>query len=151
MHTLAPRKARAAEADTAARSRAKARRPGADAASGVGLGRGDAAVDEAPDAANVPSVVVEGVGERRRCRRCRPIRRCRAEPVRGAAEAAPLPPPPSVEPTHKRKNDPTGEWFSSDSQPIRTIAGRRRTTTISTRLPRAAIARRSSSAVSRAG
>jgi serine/threonine-protein kinase len=89
-----------------------------------------------PDAANVPSVVVEGSSNERTA----PAVPAKLSPpsagppgfeappaVERPGAPAPLPPPPSPgmasEPVQKRKNDPTGEWFSSDSQPIKTVKG----------------------------
>ena len=66
----------------------------------------------AADAVNVPSVVVESSSQDKTV----PAKMAPGEP------AAPLPPPPAVESAAK-KADSTGEWFSSDSQPMRTIPG----------------------------
>ncbi len=65
-----------------------------------------------PDAANVPSVVVEGSSNEKTAP---------AVPAKLSSSEAP-PPMPSAEP-QKRKADPTGEWFSSDSQPVPIVKG----------------------------
>ena len=101
MHTLAPRKApEPVHTET---------RKGPAITSTSGSVEATPLSTKLPEAANVPSVVIEGGSNEKTV----PAK------VVPAAEAAPLPPPPSVEPTHKRKNDPTGEWFSNDSQPIK--------------------------------
>jgi serine/threonine-protein kinase len=70
----------------------------------------------AADAANVPSVVVESSSQDKTV----PSKMARGAP------APPLPPAPTPAPAAepaRKKGDPTGEWFSSDSQPLRTIPG----------------------------
>jgi serine/threonine-protein kinase len=86
-----------------------------------------------PEAANVPSVVVEGSSNEKTVPSVPAKLQPATTPVAPAFEqlptterssAAPLPPPPAASDTvRKRKADPTGEWFSSDSQPVKTIAG----------------------------
>ena len=78
-----------------------------------------------PDAANVPSVVIEGSSNEKTAPAVPaklPV--AAAEAVAPTPAPAPTPTPtPATESGGKRKNDPTGEWFSSDSQPLRTIKG----------------------------
>ena len=86
-----------------------------------------------PDAANVPSVVVEGssaektvpsVPAKLQPATTPPAPAFEQLPTTERSSAAPLPPPPAASETaHKRKADPTGEWFASDSQQNKTIAG----------------------------
>ena len=86
-----------------------------------------------PEAANVPSVVVEGSSNEKTVPSVPAKLQAATTPVPASFEqlptterssAAPLPPPPAAsDGAHKRKADPTGEWFSSDSQPVKTIAG----------------------------
>ena len=86
-----------------------------------------------PEAANVPSVVVEGssnektvpsVPAKLQPATTPPAPAFEQLPTTERSSAAPLPPPPAASDTaRKRKADPTGEWFSSDSQPVKTIAG----------------------------
>jgi len=72
---------------------------------------------KAPDAANVPSVVIEGSSNEKTAPAV-PAKLTTTPPPAAAPVAAADPTP-----SGKRKNDPTGEWFSSDSQPMGTIKG----------------------------
>jgi serine/threonine protein kinase len=78
-------------------------------------------------ATNVPSVVVESGSQEKTMPAKLPAASAAApvfdeRPTMEKPFAAPLPPPPESTPPPRRK-DPTGEWFSSDSQPMRTIPG----------------------------
>ena len=83
---------------------------------------------EAPPAAiNVPSVVIESSSQEKTVPAKLPPTDVSAPPLEDRptldrSVAPPLPPPPAVE-GPRRKADPTGEWFSSDSQPLKTIPG----------------------------
>ena len=151
MHTLAPRKPEPAKPEPAKpepakpepkiepKVEAKAPEPArVDTKKGPALPATSGSVEvtpppsKMPEAANVPSVVVEGSSNEK----TQPAVPAKLPPASAGAApsfevlpttersgAAPLPPPPVAEPTHKRKNDPTGEWFSSDSQPIKIQKG----------------------------
>ncbi|HEX8952096.1 MAG TPA: serine/threonine-protein kinase, partial [Polyangia bacterium] len=135
MTTLAPRKpaeAKKAAAPTTAQQPTPAQQPPTPAQQPPTSGSVEVTPPPAkmPDAANVPSVVIEGSSNEKTAPAVPARLPAGAEAPTAAATVAATPPPmppvtpaPATEPGAKRKNDPTGEWFSSDSQPMSTIAG----------------------------
>ncbi len=81
-----------------------------------------------PDAANVPSVVVESPSAEKTVPAKMPTPAAapstfEERPTTERPHAAPLPPPPAAEAPARRKADPTGEWFARDSQPVPVVQG----------------------------
>ncbi|MGZ3425431.1 MAG: hypothetical protein ACXVCV_02225, partial [Polyangia bacterium] len=86
-----------------------------------------------PDTVNVPSVVIEGSSNEKTApavpaKLPHPTAAAPPtfddRPTMERSTAAPLPPTPADAPApRKHKADPTGEWFSSDSQPVPIVKG----------------------------
>jgi serine/threonine-protein kinase len=101
--------------------------PGAPAAASGSVEVAPTPLKPPPAAANVPSVVVESSSQEKTIPAKVPAPQVAVPPFdeRPTIEtpmAAPLPPPPTVE-APRRKADPTGEWFSDDSAPIKLARG----------------------------